>query len=301
MSDDRLRELERRFHMEGTVEAEAAWIGVRAQAGELPRERLRLAAFLGHPAARVAIGSPPQQPTELWEWAIALASFGSEVSARACIAAAWAIVPFWEQTGRSGGVFNPARILCKLEQQLLGAALPSTHVAAAKDIRAMAEPTAPLLSMPGLGSLPDIVRFLNAASPLASPETLGECLRLGLPEVEEALAEEAELTLCSRRWLAERGIETLEELAAVTSAELDQDSHLTDAARSELRTFLSDRGYAPGSNVDEEDLEVPLPGFNPFFRRGGVRAAIGEELVPWALRDSDPLGDRVRARQESGA
>ena len=57
MSDERLRELERRWKETGSVEDEAAWLSERVRAGELTEERLRLAAALGQPAAVAASGS----------------------------------------------------------------------------------------------------------------------------------------------------------------------------------------------------------------------------------------------------
>lgn len=60
MSDERLRELERRFLESQTVADEAAWLGARVQAGEVRRDRVELAAILGHPAARVLSPSAPE-------------------------------------------------------------------------------------------------------------------------------------------------------------------------------------------------------------------------------------------------
>ncbi len=51
MSDERLRELERRFRVSGSVENEAAWLRARMQAGELEQSKLELAAHLGYQAA----------------------------------------------------------------------------------------------------------------------------------------------------------------------------------------------------------------------------------------------------------
>lgn len=55
MSDQGLRQLERRWRASGDPADEAAWLLGRLRAGELPAERLELAALLGHePAARAA-------------------------------------------------------------------------------------------------------------------------------------------------------------------------------------------------------------------------------------------------------
>lgn len=55
MSDSHLRDLERRFKETGAVEDEALHLGGRVRAGELSQERLQLAAFLGHAAARAVL------------------------------------------------------------------------------------------------------------------------------------------------------------------------------------------------------------------------------------------------------
>ena len=55
MSDQRLRELERRV-AEGDGAAEAPLLAERVRAGTLAPDRLRLAAHLGHPPAREALG-----------------------------------------------------------------------------------------------------------------------------------------------------------------------------------------------------------------------------------------------------
>ncbi|MCA8923515.1 MAG: hypothetical protein KDD82_16990 [Planctomycetes bacterium] len=67
MGDERLRELERRWRERGSLEAEAAWLKERVRAGELPRERLQLAATLGG-AARLAWGEEPLVVVEPELW-----------------------------------------------------------------------------------------------------------------------------------------------------------------------------------------------------------------------------------------
>ena len=59
MSDADLRQLEREFRDQGTVEAEAAYLRARLQAGQLEQSKLELAAYCGHQAARAAIGKGP--------------------------------------------------------------------------------------------------------------------------------------------------------------------------------------------------------------------------------------------------
>lgn len=58
MSDARLRDAERRWRETRQVEDEARWLHERVRAGQLDPERLELAAGVGHPAARAALGLP---------------------------------------------------------------------------------------------------------------------------------------------------------------------------------------------------------------------------------------------------
>jgi hypothetical protein len=62
MSDERLRELERRWKGTGSVEEEAAWLRERVRVGEVPVARVRIAASLGHAASRRGLGveAPPE-------------------------------------------------------------------------------------------------------------------------------------------------------------------------------------------------------------------------------------------------
>jgi hypothetical protein len=55
MSDEKLRQLERRWRETGSEADEAAWLRERARTGNLEPERLGLAAYLGHEPARVAV------------------------------------------------------------------------------------------------------------------------------------------------------------------------------------------------------------------------------------------------------
>ncbi len=73
MSDERLRELERRWRESGSVEDEAAWLLERVRVGELDQDRLELAAYCGHGAARVALGDAAARPAEDFDqWAAGL-------------------------------------------------------------------------------------------------------------------------------------------------------------------------------------------------------------------------------------
>ena len=66
MSDDALRELERRYKQTGALEDEVAWLSARLRAGQLSLLSLRLSAFAGRPGPAQVVGSellPAGRPT----------------------------------------------------------------------------------------------------------------------------------------------------------------------------------------------------------------------------------------------
>ena len=63
MSDEHLRELERRWRETGSVEDEAAWLGARVKAGDLDPEKLEVLEHLGREGARLALASLVTQPS----------------------------------------------------------------------------------------------------------------------------------------------------------------------------------------------------------------------------------------------
>ncbi len=62
MSDQRLRDLERRWRQTGAIEDEAAYLLERLRTGGLSRENVRLAAVCGHTAAAIAMSLPLTDP-----------------------------------------------------------------------------------------------------------------------------------------------------------------------------------------------------------------------------------------------
>lgn len=67
--DERLRALDRRRRGSGAITDEAAWLQERLRRGDLSRERLYLAAALGHPAALAALALRPRPATWIsWAW-----------------------------------------------------------------------------------------------------------------------------------------------------------------------------------------------------------------------------------------
>ncbi len=108
MSDEKLRELERRFKETGSVEDEAAWLVERVRVGDLTQERLELAAYLGHePARRLFEKDPPRTPRDI-------GGFSSELKRRwnahqagvwlaiAAVDLASALAPWSEPNARRG-------------------------------------------------------------------------------------------------------------------------------------------------------------------------------------------------------
>jgi hypothetical protein len=96
MTDERLRDLERRWKETGSVEDEAAWLKERVRAGDFPPTRLELAAYCGYEAARRAVATQ-NDPPDLVEWVGGFARFGNDVSARAAVAIAREVFPVWKR------------------------------------------------------------------------------------------------------------------------------------------------------------------------------------------------------------
>ena len=84
MSDARLRELERRWKETNSPDDEAAYLLERVRVGDLTRERLELAAYLGNAGSRAVVGQRARQvPTDILRWVEQLDAFGADVALRA--------------------------------------------------------------------------------------------------------------------------------------------------------------------------------------------------------------------------
>ena len=106
MSDERLRELERRWKETGAVEDEAAYLLERVRSGDLTQGSLEMAAYCGHQAAAFAItGERITPPSSLHEFVVGLATWGKWPSVVAAVAAAVEALPSWSTYVRS----NPQR------------------------------------------------------------------------------------------------------------------------------------------------------------------------------------------------
>lgn len=96
MSDERMRQLERRWLESGAEEDETAYLHARVRAGDLPPERLEVAALVGHPAA-VAATSGVAQPASPAAVVNALAPHGVDVVLRAGVACLRLVVSSWAE------------------------------------------------------------------------------------------------------------------------------------------------------------------------------------------------------------
>jgi len=96
VSDADLRDLERRFRETSSVEDEAAWLLERVRLGDLPNERLELAAFLGGVAAlELTDRRGPRKPVRAW--AETLLRWGREAGVRAVLQPTHAFLANWEE------------------------------------------------------------------------------------------------------------------------------------------------------------------------------------------------------------
>lgn len=89
MSDRRLRGLERRWRGAGGSAEQAEWLRARLRAGELDGDRLELAAWCGHAAARLALDWPPSvaPPSCGDELARGLSAWGGDLLLRVAVLA----------------------------------------------------------------------------------------------------------------------------------------------------------------------------------------------------------------------
>jgi hypothetical protein len=95
VSDERLRELERRWKETGAVEDGAAWLRERVRVGDLTQERLELAAHCGHQAATTLTRGNPEA-LSLQEWLGTFPDGGDGAVTRLKIGLARAALPIWE-------------------------------------------------------------------------------------------------------------------------------------------------------------------------------------------------------------
>lgn len=97
MSDARTRQLLRDAE-HGDLEAEVRALQARLRDSDLPEERLRLAAYLGHEASRHALAQPPEPAAAIQGWIRELDQHDDGVLAgvRCAICAAQVLLPLWD-------------------------------------------------------------------------------------------------------------------------------------------------------------------------------------------------------------
>lgn len=96
MSDERLRQLERRWRETSAVEDEAAYLLERVRAGTLTQEQLELAAYCGHRAAR-SLCQSVESPAELIDWTRGLSRWAAEAPKRAAVGLAALASTRWQE------------------------------------------------------------------------------------------------------------------------------------------------------------------------------------------------------------
>jgi len=98
MSDERLRELQRRWQESGAPEDGAALLRARLRGGSVTPARLALLAHLGEPAAVLVLGEDAPDPIPSASgWIDALGRFELEAHVRAAVAAAVRLRPSYER------------------------------------------------------------------------------------------------------------------------------------------------------------------------------------------------------------
>lgn len=98
MSDTRRRSLERRWRESGAGSDHARFLVERLRAGEVEPEQVLLAAHLGDPGAREALGLGADAATSGQRaWTTALGAWKGHVPARAALAAARLVLPVFDR------------------------------------------------------------------------------------------------------------------------------------------------------------------------------------------------------------
>lgn len=256
MSDRRLRELERQVRRGASPEEEARWLLERARTGELPGERLALAAWLGHAPARLALGGhAPHAPQELESWVRGLGRWGPEALARAALAAARCVLPCWTQRHPDA---RPAAALAAVEAWLEdpGPARAAAALSAADACQAI------------------LLELERDAPP---GPALERELALAFRETRAAV----QAALCA----AGHGTrETRAVLAAVAARERLALEGVPPGVQGIFSRAVQDaHGAAVVSGAFDGDRLGQLPELNTAGAASAVREAVAGELLRWAL------------------
>lgn len=252
MSDERLRELERRWRASGALEDEAAWLGERVRLGDLERARVQVAGLLGHAAARAVWLA---EGDLLLPGAEAAALTGTSANRLAA----------WRKRGlpshRRGRrvLYDPTELLAFLESR------PDN--ASAWTIR----PLGLLGNWIEVRDHPAALRALRAALESADPTPqewwdLGPRLRLAATQLELPAAERDAGALADAR-----------DGLAYGRGELEQ------RFANGLRTLIDGIRYGPSP---KPKIGEALEGLPPCSSEERILSAIRAALLPWVLESS---------------
>lgn len=296
MADSRLRQLQRDAASGGDLEAEARFLLERVRVGKLPAERLELAAYLGDPAARLAVSVPGPDPTAPWTrdelagWVVGLRRWGKVSCVRAAVAAARLALPVWERQFPQDD--RPHRVLGVAEDWIRCPC--AYHTARAREValrerhrgyhRARYANAARLAAQAAgeiSGTLALLKRDLSFAEASALQARVEGAGAIAHVRLDDARRDRHRLELVSLGWRLEEAWEVVSELA------LDQEAiPLADELVETCDRLAATCAHAASDRAWRDE------GLSP----RGVRDAVQDELLPWALG----LRDLVRERALSG-
>ena len=299
--DERLRRLERGARG-GDQQAEARELRERERSGGLPSKRLELAAYLGNEAARAVVGSGHVfdlgpglldgqgkwggahivDGLDLVPWTRGLMPFGAEVGVRAACAAVHIAL---SAVDPHDPFPQPRRVVAGEEATVR--AVRNRYGLPAEDLAMLSE----------MGGL--VVRFR------ANHEAMRDCWHR--QQVEQSLSfRVTEVALLrSQMWTVEQsngtaaGCDLFHE-CDVTGEEVGRWGPLMGASLA--LGVLRVSGYEPAI-MDSHPWSAITSAhrfLDPWEGQGDyglIQRAIKRELTPWALGRSDPIADRLRARE----
>lgn len=245
------------MHEGASDEELSRWLIELQRAGELSREGIALAAWLGHAASRLALGGDaPDPPRELESWVRGLARWGDEATVRAALQAARCVVPLW--TERHPDARAP-RVALRATERWLEEPTPGRE----EDARAMAEECHGLL--------------LELEATLPPGPGLERELALAFRETRAAV----QAALCAAGHGARATRAVLAAVAARERLALEEVPHGVQGIFS--RAVQDAHGAALASRAFDADRLGQLPELNTQRSSDAVRAAIAADLIPWAL------------------
>lgn len=186
-----MRELERAVE-QGGVEAQARllWEGVRR--GRVDLERLRLAAHVGHAAARVALGAQaPAPPADLRACVRGLEAWGQEALVRAALAAAGRVLHLFGADGAAaegeGAADDVLRAWSREGVELVAAWLAADAAARGEHARALAARGVMALRFPERDARQEALRALQAAGDMVTSRARSRPARDAVESAARAL------------------------------------------------------------------------------------------------------------------